>query len=204
MSLLLATLKLDVQLQTRSRLYAIGIGVAIVLGLLARFFVHPDYAGKFLAVFFLGGVGGSTYMMSASLVLLEKSAGTLQALRTTPLTSTAYIASKVITLTSFAILESGIFYCVAFFDVPLNPVPMLVGVAVLGVVYTLVALGQVASHHSVTAFLLPGAVLVTGVLQLPAFSVIAGPSPFWYYIPTQASLLLMLGATESLEDWQRV
>ncbi|MEO1982450.1 MAG: hypothetical protein ABGZ24_18230 [Fuerstiella sp.] len=202
MSLLLATLKLDVQLQTRSRLYAIGIGVAMILGFLARFFVHPDYAGKCLAVFFLGGVGGTIYMMSASLVLLEKSAGTLQALRTTPLTSTAYIASKVITLTSFAMLESALFYCVAFFEVPLNPLPLLFGVAVLGVVYTLVGLGQVASHDSVTAFLFPGALLITGVLQLPVFSVIAGPSPFWYFIPTQASLLLMLGATESLENWQ--
>ena len=202
MSLLLATLKLDVQLQARSRLYVIGIGVAIILGLLARFFIPPDYAGKFLAVFFLGGVGGTTYMLSASLVLLEKSAGTLQALRTTPLTSTSYIASKVITLTSFAILESAIFYGVAFFEVPLNPLPMLCGVAVLGVVYTLVGLGQVASHDSVTAFLFPGAVLMTGVLQLPAFSVIAGPSPFWYFIPTQASLLLMLNSTESLDGWQ--
>ena len=202
MSLLSATLKLDVRLQARSKLYAIGIAMAILLGLAGRFFVHPDYAGRLLAVFYLAGLGGTTYMFGASLVLLEKSEGTLQALRTTPLTSTAYIASKVITLTSFAVLESAIVYAVAFFGVPLNPAPMIFGVVCLGVLYTLVGLGQVASHDSVTAFLFPGAVLVTLVMELPVFYVIAGPSLPWYLIPTQGSLLLMLGATETLEIWQ--
>lgn len=202
MSLLFATLKLDVQLQSRSKLYMIGIVVAILLGLAGRFFIHPDYAGRVLAVFYLAGLGSTTYLIGASLVLLEKSEGTLQALRTTPLTSTAYIASKVITLTSFAALESAIFYVVAFSGVPVNPVPMIFGVVCLGVLYTLVGLGQVASHDSVTAFLFPGAVLVALLLELPMFHVIAGPFLPWYLIPTQGSLLLMLGATETLEVWQ--
>ena len=84
----------------------------------------------------------------------------------------------------------------------MNPVPMLFGVVCLGVLYTLVGLGQVASHNSVTAFLFPGAALVTGVLQLPIFYVIVGPLEVWYFIPTQGSMLLMLGATETLEVWQ--
>ncbi len=202
MSLLLATVKLDVRLQARSKLYAIGIFVAILLGLAGRFFVHPDYAGRLLAVFYLAGLGGTTYFFGASLMLLEKSEGTLHALRTTPLTSTAYIASKVITLTSFALLESAIVYAVAFFGVPLNLFPMILGVVCLGVIYTLVGLGQVASHDSVTGFLFPGAVLVTLVLELPMFYVIAGPDPIWYLVPTHGSLLMMLGATETLEVWQ--
>jgi len=202
MSLLMATLKHDVRLQARSKLYAIGIGVAVLLGLSGRFFVPSDYAGKLLAVFYLTGLGGTTYFFSASLVLLEKSEGTLQALRTTPLTATAYITSKVISLTSFALLESAIVYIVAFLGVPLNPVPMACGVVCLGVVYTLMGLGQVASHESVTGFLFPGAVLVTLFLELPMFYVIGGPSPVWYLIPTQGALLFMLAATEALNAWQ--
>jgi fluoroquinolone transport system permease protein len=202
MSLLFATLKIDVQLQARSKLYTIGIVVAVMLGLAGRFFVHPDYAGRLLAVFYLTGLGGTTYFFGASLVLFEKSEGTLQALRTTPLTSTAYIASKVITLTSFAVLESAIVYAIAFFGVPLNLVPMLLGVVCLGVIYTLVGLGHVASCHSITAFLFPGAVLVTGVLQLPTLCIFLGSFPPGYLIPTQGSLLLMLGAAETLEVWQ--
>ena len=79
---------------------------------------------------------------------------------------------------------------------------MIFGVIVLGMIYTLVGLGQVASHDSVTGFLFPGAVVVTLVLELPMFYVIAGPDPIWYFHPTQGSLLLMLGATETLELWQ--
>ncbi len=44
MSTLTATLKLDVRLQARSKLYAIGIAVALLLGLAGRYFVNPDYA----------------------------------------------------------------------------------------------------------------------------------------------------------------
>ena len=203
MSLTIATLKLDVRLQARSKLYAIGIVVSLLFGLAARFFFHPDYAGRVLASFYLLGLGGTTYMFGASLVLLEKSEGTLQALRTTPLTSTACIASKAITLTSFAAIESAIVYAFAFLGVPLHPVPMLLGVTCLGVIYTLVGMGQVASHNSVTAFLFPGAMLVRMVLQLPFLYVLdVGPPLLWYAIPTQGSLLLMLGATEPLEAWQ--
>jgi hypothetical protein len=121
MNLLMSTLRLDVQLQSRSRLYTIGIGVAILLGLVGRFFVPPDFAGRMLAVFYLTGLGGTTYFFWGSLLLLEKSEGTLQALRVTPLTSNAYIVSKVVTLTSFALLESEIVYVIAFLGVPLNP-----------------------------------------------------------------------------------
>ena len=202
MSLLFATLKLDVRLQARSKLYAIGVLVAVLLGLAGRFFVHPDYAGRVLAVFCLTGLGGTTYFFAASLVLLEKSEGTLQALRTTPLTSTAYITSKVMTLTSFAVIESAIVYGIAFYGIPLSLFPMFCGVVCLGVLYTLVGLGQVASHNSVTAFLLPGAVIVTLIMELPMFFVITGPEPVWYLIPTHGSLLLMLGATATLEIWQ--
>jgi len=202
MSTLFATLKLDVRLQTRSKLYAIGIFVALLMGLAGRYIVHPDYAGRVLAVFYLVGIGSTTYFFAAALVLLEKSEGTLQALRTTPLTSTAYILSKVITLTSFALLESAIVYAVAFVGVPFNPTPMIFGVVFLGVIYTLVGLGQVASHDSVTGFLFPNAVVVTLIMELPMFYVISGPDPIWYLIPTHGSLLLMLGATESLALWQ--
>ena len=167
MNLLSATLTLDVRLQARCKLYTIGLVVAVLLGLVARFIFDRDDAGRVLAVFYLLGLGGTTYIFGASLVILEKSQGTLQALRTTPLTATAYIMSKVITLTSFAAIESAIIYAVGFLGVPLNPVPLVFGVVCLGVFYTFVSMGQVASHDSVFSFLFPGALVVGSVLQWP-------------------------------------
>ena len=205
MSLLSATLKLDVRLQTRSQLYTIGIVVAVLFGLLGRFFFDEAQAGRVLAAFYLMGLGGTTYMFGASLLLLEKGEGTLHALRTTPLTSTPYITSKVITLSLFAVIESVIVYAVGFFGVPLDPVPMILGVGCLAVFYTLVGMGQVASHDSVTSFLIPDAMAVGALLQLPAFYLIPiGPPLVWYLVPTQGPLILMLGASEPLEAWQWV
>ncbi len=205
MNLLSATLALDVRLQARSKLYAIGLVVAVLLGLVARFIFDRDDAGRVLAVFYLLGLGGTTYIFGASLVLLEKSQGTLQALRTTPLTATAYIMSKVITLTSFAAIESAIIYAVGFFGVPLNPVPLVFGVVCLGMFYTFVGMGQVASLDSVFSFLIPGAMVVGSVLQWPFLYVLdIGPPLLWHLIPTQGPLLMMLAASEPLESWQWV
>lgn len=186
MSLIAATLKLDIRLQARSKLYAIGIGVALLLGLIGRFLFDPEHAGRLLAAFYLLGIGGTTYVFSASLVLLDKSQGTLQALRTTPLTSTAYLSSKVVTLTSFAVLESAIVYAVAFVGAPLDLWLLATGVVSLGAFYTLVGLGQVASQDSVLAFLMPGALVVGSVLQLPVLYILdVGPALAWHLIPTQ-------------------
>jgi len=177
--------------------------VAVALGLAGRFLFGPAHAGRVLAAFYLLGLGGTTYIFGASLVLLEKSEGTLQALRSTPLRSRDYIGSKVITLTAFALLESAIVYGVGFYGVPLDPLPLVLGITTLGVLYTFVGMGQVASHVSVTSFLMPGALLVGGVLQLPFLYVLdVGPDLLWYLIPTQGPLLLMLGAFEPLETWQ--
>jgi len=203
MSLLFSSLKLDVRLQARSKLYAIGVVVAILLGLTGRLLFDPAYAGRVLSAFYVLGLGGTTYMFGASLMLLEKSEGTLQALRTTPLTSSTYIASKAITLTSFAILESVIVYAVSFFGVGMSPAPVLFGLVCLGLFYTFVGMGQVASHSSVTAFLFPNAVITGLILQLPALYLLdVGPPWLWHLIPTMGPLLLMLGAFEPIEPWQ--
>lgn len=203
MSPFVATLRLDVRLQARSKLYAIGIAVAILLGLIGRYLFDPEHAGKLLAAFYLLGIGGTTYVFSASLVLLDKSQGTLQALRTTPLTSGTYLSSKVVTLTSFAVLESAIVYLVAFVGAPLDLALLAAGVFSLGALYTFIGLGQVASHDSVLAFLMPGALLVGSLLQLPVLYVLdVGPALAWHLIPTQGPVLLMLAASQPLEPWQ--
>ncbi len=202
---LAATLKLDVQIQARSKLYTIGIAVAVVMGLVGRFLFDPDHAGRVLAAFYLLGIGSTTYIFGASVVLMEKSQGTLHALRTSPLTATTYIASKTITLTAFAAVESAIVYVIAFYGAPINPLPLALGVVVLGVLLVFVGMGQVAPHDSVFAFLIPGALIVGSVLQWPFLYVLGiGPPVLWHLIPTQGPVLLMLGASEPLPPWQWV
>ena len=203
MSGLAATLKLDVVRQARSRLYGVGVFIAIVSGLLGRAFFGPEDAGPFLATLSLLSLGGTTYIFGASLVLMDKTEGTLSALRASPLTANAYIASKVVTLTAFSMIECAIIYAVGFFGTPLDFVSLFGGVALLGVFYSLLSMGQVAAYDSVFSFLIPGAMIVGSVTQWPALFVLSiGPPELWYFIPTQGPLLVMLGSSEHLATWQ--
>lgn len=198
-----AALALDVRLQARSRLYAVGAVVAVLLGAGIRQFLAAGLAGRALPAFYLLALGGTTYMFGAGLVLMEKSEGTLQALRASPLRSREYLLAKVATLTGFAAVEAALVWAVAARGASVSLLPLAAGVLVLGAGYTLLGIGQVASHDSVTSFLFPGAMLVAGVLQLPFLFVLGvGPDLLWYAIPSHAPLLLMLGAFEPLARWQ--
>lgn len=205
MKRLAAAAGLDVRLQARSRLYSIGVVVALVFGIGARVYLPAELVGRALPAFYLLALGGTTYMFGASLLLMERSEGTLQALRVSPLRTREYLAAKLLTLTGFAAVEAAIVFAVAARGAAVAPLPLVAGVLALGAGYTLLGLGQVASHDSVTAFLFPGALVVAGALQLPFLFVLGvGPDPLWYAIPSQGPLLLMLGAFEPLEPWQWV
>lgn len=204
MSRLLATLRLDVQLQARHSLYAIGVAVAVLMGLGGRFLFPAESLPLVVPGFLLVGLGGTTYMFGASTMLLEKGENILAALRVTPLTTRDYVASKAITLTGFALVESAITYGIAAGARPVNVGLLVLGVVVLGVFYTMLGLGQVAGHDSVTSFLIPDALVVTMILQLPMFLLMGvGPDALWYAIPTTAPLLLMCAAFEPMPwtDW---
>ncbi len=205
MSTLTATLGLDVRMQARSRLYSIGIFVAVLMGLATRFAFSAESGGTVIACFFLLGTGGTTYFFSAALITMEKSEGTIAALRTSPLTSTSYILSKVLTLATFATVESAIVWGVGFFGrgVQVDPLPLFVGLVVLSVFQTLIGLGQVASYDSITAFIIPDGAIVGGVLQLPFFYALdVGPAWLWYAVPSHGPFLLMLGGSRELAPWQ--
>lgn len=203
MSALAQTLRLNVQLQARSRLYAIGVGVAVLMGVMLRYLIPPEYVGRGLAAFYVLGVGGTTFMFGASMLLLEKAEGTLAALRTSRLTTRDYVLAKALTLTGFSLVESAIVYAIAAIGVPTHFGWLVLGATVLGLFYTLVGLALAAGYRAVTTFLLPTGAIVASVLQLPFLSLVSiGPDWLWYLIPTRAPLLLIQGAFEPLETGQ--
>jgi fluoroquinolone transport system permease protein len=199
------SLLLDTRLQARNKLYHIGIALAIALGFAGRSLFEPATLGLVLPVFYLLFLGGTTYMFGASMVILERGERTLDAARVTPLRVGEYFASKVLTLTGFALLESVIILLIALGGNGFNLSLLVAGIVTMSVFYTLLGIGQVAPHDSVTDFLVPGAMIVMVVLQLPLFHVVGvWPSPFWYLVPTLAPLVLMEGAFRPLATWEWV
>ncbi len=204
MSGLVATIKLDIRCQARSGLYAVGIFTAVLFGLLGRL-IPVEYAGRTLSVIYLLSLSTTTYLFCAVQVLADRTQGTLQALRATPLTARTYMLSKILTLTTISLVEAALIHAVGFWGVALDPLPLLLGVIVLGLLYACIGLGQVAGHSSVLTFLLPGAAMVGTVSQLPVLHVLGiGPSALYYLIPSTAPLLLMLATSQALSAWQWV
>lgn len=200
MSRLRASLRHDARLQARSQLYTLGLGAAIVLGVLVRATVPGEHLGRALPVVFMLGIGGTTYMFGASMVLFDRAQGTLDALRVSPLLAREYLLAKMVTLTAFALVESAVIYLVAGGAGRVDPLPLVAGATVLGASLTALGLGQVASHPSVTSFLVPDGLVTSLVAQLPvAHALGLGPSWLWYLVPTQAPFRLMLGAVDPLE-----
>ncbi len=202
MSRFASALQLDVRLQARSRLYAIGIAVAILVGVAGRFIFPPESSGLILPIFYLLGIGGTTFMFGASMLLLEKSQGTLEALRVSPLTVGEYLRSKAATLSTFALVESAIVFALVYRGGEINPVFLIAGLVVLGISYTYIGIGLASSFDSVTAFLFPSATVVSVILQLPFLGALdIGPSWFWAIIPSAAPLALMRAAFGADISW---
>jgi fluoroquinolone transport system permease protein len=198
-----AAVLLDVRLQARSKLYHIGVAVALLFGLACRLLFSEAYIGRVLSVYYLAAVGGTTYMFGASMVLFEKSERTLEALRVSPMPATSYLASKALTLSAFAVVEAVLVLVLAVRGAPVSPMPLLAGIVVLGGLYTFVGVGQVATQDSVTGFIFPGALIVSLVLSMPFLYVLGvEPSLPIYLVPTQAPLLLILAAFEPITAWQ--
>lgn len=205
MSHLLSTMRVDVILQARSRLYHIGIGVAVVMGVVVRLFIDHDVLRSALPILILLGMGNTTYVFVAGMVLFEKGEHTLDAVVVSPLPVSVYLLSKILTLTAFAAVETAILLVIAFGVAGFNPLLIAMGACAVGVMFTLTGLAQVVRYNSVTDFLMPGAVIVGLVPALPLVDVLGiWPSPMWYLVPTYAPLLILTAAFRSIEPWQWV
>ncbi len=203
MTRLVAEMVLDVRLQVRNRLYAIGIAMAVLLGLAGRYAFPAEALPAALPAFFLLFLGGSTYMFVAAMIMLERGDRTLEAVRITPLRLDEYLTSKVVTLTTFALLESAIIVVIAYGPIDFDLPTLLVGTALLGAINTLLGVAQAAKHETVTDFLFPGAVIVSLVLTLPLFHYLGmWTNPVWYLIPSRAPLALIAAAFGPIPRWE--
>ena len=201
MTRLLATMKTDVTVQFRNRLYTIGIFVGAIIAVALSQLAHPDRLFIIVPVLMLIVVGGTTMLYVAAMIIFERDEGTLNALIVSPLRTSEYLWSKIITLTALATLESIVMiggamlimkwsHPVAWPNIPL----LLVGVIGIGVIYTLIGIILIVRYEKITDFLLPMATIAV-VLQLPFLHFLGlVVHPLFLVIPTSAPTMLMQGA----------
>jgi len=147
MTRLFASMKLDFQLQCRNKMYAIGIvvGVAIAVGLSQL--AAPEMMPSLVPSLMLIVIGGSTLMYAAGMILFERDEGTLNAVIVSPLKTSEYLWSKILTLAGLATIESivmiGGSMAIMGWSQPVkipNVPILLTGIVGIGVIYTLVGL----------------------------------------------------------------
>ncbi len=203
MSRLTSTLRLDSQLQARHQVYLI-IGVAAFAFAFAfDALLTPEQLHFFMPVLIMYGVSMTTVFLVGVLLLIERNQGTLSVVMVSPLRPSEYLASKLITLTVLALVESAIMAVVAY------GFGFSFGWFVLAVVMrasTGVAVGVAVGvrYRSITRFLVPaiGLSLAFDVPNIWYFEL--WPSPLFYLWPSMPPLLLAKAAFLEVEAMQLV
>ncbi len=203
MSRLSNTLRLDSQLQARHKVYVI-IAVAVFgLALALRALLTPDQLHFFMPVLVMYGVSMTTVFLAGVLLLIERNEGTLNVVMVSPLRPGEYLASKVVTLTALALVESAIMAVVAY------GLGFSFGWLVLAVVMRAsmgVAIGVVVGvrYSSITRFL-PPAIVASLAFDVPNIWYLElWPSPLFYLWPSMPSLLLAKAAFIPVDPLQLV
>lgn len=200
MSRLSSAVGQDLRLQRRYGFLHAAAFVTVVWVVLLRPLPAPALEVAVPLVVFID-LASFGFFFVAGMVLFEKDEGTLLALLTTPLRFGEYLVSKLATLTLLAVVVSTV-VALAGAGPTFSPAPFLAGVVLTSLLTLLVGFIAVSPFSSISDFLVPGQ-LPAVVLYLPLVDSLGWlPSPWWYLVPTQGSLLLLRGAFGAVEPWQ--
>lgn len=182
----------DARLQFRYGVYAAyGVVVAIYVGLLLTFgSVVPPWA---LAVLIYTDPAALGFFFLGALMMLERAEGVRTALAVSPVGAASYIAAKVATLTTLALLAS--LAITAAHPRGSNSALLLSTVALTSAQYIGIGIPIALRFRTVSGYLLGSAALLTPLIA-PAFLALLEPFPSWLLIiPAVAQQRLLLIAT---------
>jgi fluoroquinolone transport system permease protein len=202
-SRLTATLRLDAQLQARNNVYLIIAVAALGLAFALRALFTPEQLHFFMPLVALSGVSLTTYFLVGVLLLLERAEGTLDVVLVSPLRPGEYLASKLLTLTTLALVESVLLVGIAY-GLGFSFLWLALGVMLRAGLVAAAGVAVVVRYRSITRFLFPG-VLLTLAFDLPVLWYLElWPTPLFYLWPTLPSLLLAKAAFLPVEPLQLV
>ncbi len=203
MSRLSATLRLDAQLQARNKVYLIIAVAAFGLAFALRAVFTPEQLHFFMPLVALSGVSLTTFFLVGVLLLLERGEGTLDVVLVSPLRPAEYLASKLLTVTALAVVESVLITGIAYglgFSAPWLVLAVLLRAGLVAGV----GVAVVVRYRSITQFLLP-AIALTVAFDLPVLWYLElWPSPLFFLWPTLPSLLLAKAAFLPVDPLQLV
>ena len=160
-------LRWEAALQARHRFYAVTAAVVIVWVGLLRLLpeaVREDPA-LLVPLFILTNLQVTAFYFAAALVLLEKGQGVIAAFVTSPLRPGEYLLAKALSLAALGTAENALVVLLVY-GTGLAWGWLLLGTALLGVLYVFLGLAAVAAHAGINTFLMPSVGWIT-VCALP-------------------------------------
>jgi fluoroquinolone transport system permease protein len=203
LSRLVSTFLGDIRIQFRNGFY---YAVLFVISLwVILFWRLPGLdLGEIWPVLLFTNLIITTFYFMGGLLLLEKGEGTLAAQVVTPLRSWEYLASKILTLGLLAVFEN-LLLTVFVFGTGFKALHLVLGLALAGVMYTLLGFLVVARYDSINEYLLPSMLYIM-LLSLPVAPYFGVKLPWllWllYLHPLQAPLVLIQAAFQPVQIWQ--
>lgn len=200
MKRILATIKCDIQLQTRHGFYYASAFFILLWSVLLTSLPAQGLA-YILPAFIANHLVINTFFFIGGLVLLEKGEGSLLAQAVTPLRSKEYLISKLVTLVGLALAENVALVSLGYGG-RFNEVWLIAGISGTAVLFCLVGFLVVIRYSSVNEYMFPS-FLYLAVLNIPLLPY-AGVGEAWmfYWHPVQAPLILLQAAFTETAVWQ--
>jgi fluoroquinolone transport system permease protein len=200
-SRLVATLGLDVKLQSRYSVYTIILVVAALLSGALGYLFTPSELHFFMPVVLLGGVNLTTVFLAGFLVLLERDEGTLDVVLVSPLRPTEYLWAKMVSLTALAIVEGAVIVVVAY-GFGFNLGWLLSAIVLRAMMGVCIGVVIGLRYRTITRFLMP-AILVSLTFDLPILWYLGMiPTDLMYLWPAMPSMILAKAAFFGADPWQ--
>ncbi|MCZ6617878.1 MAG: hypothetical protein O7E57_07070 [Gammaproteobacteria bacterium] len=201
MNRLINTIRLDSLLQARNKVYLIIAVAAFALAFALSAVFTPEQLHFFMPLVVLGSVSLTTVFLVGVLILLERGEGTLEVVLVSPLRSSEYLASKLITLTALALVESAIIAVVAY-GLGFSVGWLVVAVVMRASMCIAVGVAVGVRYRSITHFLLP-AIFASLAFDLPNIWYLnLSSSPLFYLWPSMPPLLLAKAAFMPVDSLQ--
>lgn len=212
MKRLLTEVKNNIIVQFRNGLYHVSIGVGVLVAIAMSQLIAADIISLAMITLMLLIVGGSTFLYVAAMYIFELDEGTISATLVSPLSIGEYIGAKAISLTILASLESVIMFFGALLIMYFQGVQIILpNIAVLFIalfsiciIFVLMGVILVVRFRKITDFIMPMAALII-FLQIPIVYFFDF-SDNWVFLlfPVSPPTMLMLGAFDTMENWQYI
>lgn len=192
----------DLRIQLRHQIFTVAILVTVAYGVILRL-IPEEWRVDITVVLVLSDPTMIGFMFVGALILLERGAGTLNAVSVTPLSTAMYVVAKVVSLTAICV-ASALVMTVVGHGTSFQALPLIVAVVLTSMLFVLTGIAAVIRVRSLNAYLLVVPVFLVP-LYIPLLGVAdIGWSVIYHVIPTHASLVLIQRAFEDRPAWELV